>query len=168
MKLLTFKGGIHPNAEKQFSSGEAIRQILPGKTVVYPLSKHIGAPSAASVKVGERVLVGQKIADAGGFVGETVHSSVSGKVKAIEPRLSDNGSKVPSIVIENDGLYEVAEGVGQDRSTDSLAPAEILDIIKNAGIIGMGGAGFPLHVKLSPKKPENIKALRQIDWVKWD
>lgn len=157
MKILTFIGGIHPNAKKQFSSGEAIRQILPGKTLVFPLSKHIGAPSAASVSVGERVLVGQKIADAGGFVGEVIHSSVSGKVKAIEPRLSDNGSKVPSIVIENDGLYEVFEGVGTDRSVDDLSSAQILDAIKCAGVIGMGGAGFPLHVKLSPKKPENIK-----------
>jgi len=157
MKTSSFRGGIHPADKKSLSNSEPIRQAQAGKTLVFPLSRHIGAPSAPCVKVGARVLVGEKIADAGGFVGECVHSSVSGTVKAIEPRTSDNGSKMLSIVVENDGLYEKAEGVGVQRDPAKMTPEEILGAIRDAGIIGMGGAGFPLAVKLSPKKPENIK-----------
>ncbi len=157
IKVLTFRGGIHPKGEKQLACGKPIRRIEPGKTLVFPLTKHIGAPSSACVAAGDRVLAGQKIADAGGFVGEVVHSSVSGKVKAIEVRKTDNGQVIPSVVIENDGLYETAEGVGQERSIDEVSKEDIVGILRDAGVVGMGGAGFPLHVKLSPKKPENIK-----------
>jgi len=157
MKTSTFWGGIHPAGRKELSSASAIATASAGKTVIYPLTKHIGAPSVACVAVGERVLVGQKIAEAGGFVSEAIHSAVSGKVKATEPRMSDSGAKVPSIVIENDGQYEAVEGLGATRELDGMSREEILNAIKGAGIIGMGGAGFPLAVKLMPKKPENVK-----------
>lgn len=157
MKIPTFIGGIHPAAKKELASGSPIRKAEPGKTLVFPLSKHIGAPSTPCVKPGDRVLVGSRIAEPGGFVSEAIHSSVSGKVKAIEPRISDNGAKINSIIIENDGLYEKAEGVGRERKLEELDAGEILEAVKSAGIIGMGGAGFPLAVKLTPKVPEGIK-----------
>ncbi len=159
MKTPTFRGGIHPPAQKTLSEGEPIRQAFAGGILVFPMTKHIGAPSVPCVKPGDEVLVGQKIAEAGGFVGECIHSSVSGRVKAIEPRMSDNGAKVPSVVIENDGLYRMAEGVGEERDPAALKPDEIRAIVREAGIIGMGGAGFPLSVKLTPKYPENIRCV---------
>jgi len=157
MKIPTFTGGIHPAAKKELAKDKPIGKAEPGKLLVFPLSRHIGAPSVPAVKPGDRVLVGMKIAEPGGFVGEAIHSSVSGKVKSIEPYISDNGAKLNSIIVENDGLYEKAEGVGAERKLEELSAADILEAVKSAGIIGMGGAGFPLAVKLSPKVPETVK-----------
>ena len=112
MKIRSFLGGIHPNANKTLTRDKEIVSIAGSKIHVFPLSKHIGAPSVPEVAVGERVLVGQLIAKAGGFVGENIHSSVSGKVKAIEARPTDNGTKILSIVVENDELNETVEGFG--------------------------------------------------------
>jgi len=124
--------------------------------MVYPLSQHIGAPAKAIVKVGDEVLVGQKIAEAGGFISAVVVSSVSGKVKKIEPRVTAGGAKSISIVIENDGLYTAVEGVGEDRDATKLSKQEIRDIVREAGIVGLGGAGFPTNVKLTPKDESKI------------
>lgn len=117
--------------------------------MVYPLSQHIGAPAVPVVAKGDRVLAGQKIADAGGFVSAPIHSSVSGTVKSIEPRLTSTGSMVKSIVIENDRQYEEAEFV--PAALEDLSREEILKRIREGGVVGMGGAGFPTHVKLSPR-----------------
>lgn len=106
MKAATFKGGIHPYTGKELSKDSPIKEALPTKDLVFPMSQHIGAPAKPVVAVGDRVLVGQKIAEAGGFVSADICCSVSGKVKAIEPRLVVNGSMVMSIVVENDGAYE--------------------------------------------------------------
>ena len=113
--------------------------------MVYPLSQHIGAPAKPVVKKGDRVLVGQLIAEAGGFVSANIHSAVSGTVKVIENRLTASGSKVNSIVIENDGLFEEADFAANanDKPLDELTKEEILDAVKAAGVVGMGGAGFP-------------------------
>jgi electron transport complex, RnfABCDGE type, C subunit len=124
--------------------------------MVYPLSQHIGAPAKAIVKVGDEVLVGQKIAEAGGFISAVVVSSVSGKVKKIEPRVTAGGVKSISIVIENDGLYTAVEGLGEDRDATKLSKQEIRDIVREAGIVGLGGAGFPTNVKLTPKDESKI------------
>lgn len=124
--------------------------------MVYPLSQHIGAPAKAIVKVGDEVLVGQKIAEAGGFISAVVVSSVSGKVKKIEPRVTAGGAKSISIVIENDGLYTAVEGLGEDRDATKLSKQEIRDIVREAGIVGLGGAGFPTNVKLTPKDESKI------------
>ena len=124
--------------------------------MVYPLSQHIGAPAKAIVKVGDEVLVGQKIAEAGGFISAVVVSSVSGKVKKIEPRVTAGGAKSISIVIENDGLYTAVEGLGEDRDVAKLSKQEIRDIVREAGIVGLGGAGFPTNVKLTPKDESKI------------
>ena len=100
------KGGIHPAEGKDLSKDKAIEEFLPKQEAVYPLSQHIGAPATPLVKKGDKVLVGQKIAEASGFVSANIHSGVSGTVKAIELRMTVSGSKVESIVIDNDGLFE--------------------------------------------------------------
>lgn len=100
--------------------------------------------------------MGQKIAEAGGFISANVICSVSGTVKGIEPRLAANGSMVPSIIVENDGEYKAVEGFGAKRDYKALSKQEIRDIVKEAGIVGMGGAGFPTNVKLTPKNEEEI------------
>ncbi len=156
MAKLTFVGGIHPYDGKELSKDKPIKEILPKGELVYPLSQHIGAPANPIVAKGDRVLVGQKIAEAGGFVSAPVYASVSGTVKAIEPRRVVTGDSIMSIIVENDGLYEDV-GFYPVAPIDKLTKEEILDAVKEAGIVGMGGAGFPTHVKLSPKEPENIE-----------
>ena len=130
-------------------------ELLPKGDLVYPLSQHIGAPAIAVVKKGDHVLKGQKIAEAGGFVSAPIYASVSGTVKAIEKRLNPTGSSVDCIVIENDGAYEEAEKLPV-KTIGEMSRDEILNTIAEAGIVGMGGAGFPTRVKLSPKEPDKI------------
>lgn len=156
MAKLTFVGGIHPYDGKDLSKDKPIQDVLPGSEMVYPLSQHIGAPAKAVVAKGDRVLTGQKIAEAGGFVSANIYASASGKVKALEPRRVASGDMVMSIVVENDGLYEDV-GFTARSSLDGMKREDIIGIIKEAGIVGMGGAGFPTHVKLSPKEPEKIE-----------
>lgn len=153
---LTFKGGIHPYEGKELTMDKDVIEYLPKGDVVYPLSQHIGKPAKAIVKKGDHVLAGDLIAEADGFVSANIHASVSGIVKVIEPRLTSSGSKVESIVIENDGLYESKEFVPNDKKISEYSKEEIIGAIKDAGIVGMGGAGFPTHVKLSPKEPDKI------------
>ena len=155
MGLLTFKGGIHPYDGKELSKNCPIEKYLPKGEMVYPLSQHIGAPAVPVVEKGDRVLAGQKIAEAGGFVSSPIHASVSGTVKGIEPRLTATGTMVKSIIIENDQQYEETEFT--PAALETLTPEEILKRIQEGGVVGMGGAGFPTHVKLAPKEPEKIE-----------
>ncbi|MGN0421062.1 MAG: electron transport complex subunit RsxC [Acetatifactor sp.] len=155
MAKLTFVGGIHPFDGKSLTKKKRIKDILPTGDLVYPLSQHIGAPAKAVVKKGDHVLAGQVLAESGGFVSAPILSSVSGTVKAIEPRRVVTGDLVMSIVVENDGKYEDV-GFAPKANVDKLSKQEILDLIRDAGIVGMGGAGFPTHVKLSPKDPDGI------------
>lgn len=155
MGLGTFKGGVHPYDGKELSKDKPIQEVLPKGDMVYPLSQHIGAPATPLVAVGDTVLKGQKIAEAGGFVSAPIYASASGTVKAIEPRRVVVGDMVNSIVVENDGEFRSVEFTPvEDVAT--LSKEEIIGKIKEAGIVGMGGAGFPTHVKLSPKEPEKI------------
>lgn len=155
MLRFTFRGGIHPDDGKAMSKDKPIREVLPKGELVYPLSQHIGAPAKAIVAKGDHVLAGQKIAEAGGFVSANIFASVSGTVKAIEERLGVAGGMQESIVIENDGLYEEVE-FSPERKLADISGKEIIEIIKEAGIVGMGGAGFPTHVKYMPKDPSAI------------
>lgn len=155
MGLLTFKGGLHPYDGKELSKDKPITEYLPQGELVYPLSQHIGAPAVACVKKGDRVLVGQKIAEAGGFVSANIYSSVSGTVKKIEPRMTVSGNKVNSVVVENDGEYETVSFQPVTEKTNEA----IINAVKEAGIVGLGGAGFPTHVKLSPKEPDKIDTI---------
>lgn len=158
MKRKTFKGGAHPYDGKKMSRECPIEILNPGDTLVYPLSQHIGAMAKPLVKAGDRVLVGQKIAEKGGFISANIHSSVSGTVKAIEKRLVATGGMVDSIIVENDGVYEEAAPIFSGNP-DELSKDEIIKIIEEAGIVGMGGAGFPTNVKLSPKNADIIDSI---------
>lgn len=155
MSILTFKGGVHPYEGKELSKANAIKKLLPEGDVVIPLSQHIGAPAKACIAVGDRVLVGQKIGEAAGFISANVHSSVSGTVKKIEPHLVAGGSMVQCVVIENDGEYE--EFPWELKEYEEMTKEEKREAIKEAGIVGMGGAGFPTNVKLSPKNEDDIE-----------
>lgn len=158
MKRKTFKGGAHPYDGKKMSRECPIEILNPGDTLVYPLSQHIGAMAKPLVKAGDRVLVGQKIAEKGGFISANIHSSVSGTVNAIEKRLVATGGMVDSIIVENDGMYEEAAPIFSGNP-DELSKDEIIKIIEEAGIVGMGGAGFPTNVKLSPKNADIIDSI---------
>ncbi len=155
MAKLTFNGGIHPYDGKDLSKDKPIKAVLPKGDLVYPLSQHIGAPAKPIVEKGDHVLTGQKIAEAGGFVSAPIYATVSGTVKAIEPRRVVTGDSVMSIIIENDGLYEEVE-YPERKPLEEMTREEIIECVKEAGIVGMGGAGFPTFIKLSPKEPEKI------------
>ena len=136
MAKLTFTGGIHTYDGKELSKDKPIIDILPTGDLVYPLSQHIGAPAVPIVKKGDYVLTGQKIAEAGGFVSAPIYATVSGTVKAIEPRRVVTGDSINSIVIENDGKYDEVEYQAVE-SADTLSKEEIIERIKEAGIVGM-------------------------------
>ena len=157
MKKVTFQGGVHPSDQKAFSRDIPFSVYEPKGDMVYPLSQHIGAPANPVVKKGDEVLAGQIIAEAGGFVSANIISSCSGKVKSIEKRMTATGAKVQSIVIENDGQFRTVEGIGTEVDYRTLTKDEILGKIKAAGIVGLGGAGFPTHVKLAPKNADEIQ-----------
>lgn len=156
MEIKTFHGGVHPAEHKELSKESPLTQLLPKGELVYMTNQHIGKPASSVVKKGDRVLAGQIIAEAGGFVSANIVSSVSGTVKAVEPRKNASGGSAMAIVVENDGEYTLAEGVGVECDTNGLTGQEILSKVQKAGIVGMGGAGFPTHVKLTVKTPEKI------------
>lgn len=152
----TFKGGTHPYEGKELSMDNPIQVVMPKDELVFPMSQHIGAPAKPTVSVGDTVKMGQIIGEAGGFISANIVSSVSGKVTKIEQRLTGSGAKANCVVIENDGEYEAVEGFGEERDYTALSKEEIRQIIKDAGIVGMGGAGFPTNVKVTPKNEDQI------------
>ena len=146
-------GGVHPVEGKEPTEAKALVKFPAPKTAVFPLSMHLGAPATAIVAVGDHVDVGQKIAEASGFISAPVHSSISGTVVAIEDRPHASRGTCPAIVIENDFKDTLHASVKPNKPLEELTPAEIIQIVKDAGIVGMGGAGFPTYVKLNPGKP---------------
>ena len=157
MKRNAFRGGIHPYDGKELSKDKPVRVLLPEGELVFPVSQHIGAPAKPVVKKGDHVLTGQILAEAQGAVSAHVISSVSGTVKAVEPRMTASGSRVLSVVVESDGMFETVPGFDEKCDISSLTKEEIREKIRGAGIVGMGGAGFPTHVKLAPKDDEAIE-----------
>ncbi len=144
-----FYGGVHPAEHKELAEHKAIVSLSKAPAqVVIPMSMHIGAPCKPLVEKGDAVTVGQKIGEIAGL-GAPIHASVSGTVVAVEPRPNTNGGKVLSVVIENDFQDTLCPDCKPRENVDALTPTEIVDIVKEAGITGMGGAGFPTHVKLS-------------------
>lgn len=146
----SFFGGIHPKENKWYACDKAVQEFPEPDLVVIPMSQHIGAPCLPLVKKGETVTVGQKIGDNQGLC-VPVHASVSGTVKAVELRPHSNGTMVQSVVIENDHQKTLCPEI-QSRSkeqVDALTSEELMGIIRESGIVGMGGATFPTHVKLS-------------------
>lgn len=159
MNTLTFPRGIHPHDEKEHTADKAIDYILPkvGTHMVFPMSQHLGAPATPIVNVGDYVLLGDKIGEASGFVSSPIHSSVSGTVLAIENRLTSQGNLCLSVVIENDGEYKESPTINGEFDYNKMSNEEILEKIKDYGIVGLGGAGFPTHIKLNPPKDKNIE-----------
>ena len=146
----TFKGGVHPPENKELTEHKPIEVLPPPEKVVIPVQQHIGAPSEPVVKVGDTVKIGDRLTEPTGFVSVPVHATVSGTVKAIEPRPHPLGTEVLSIVIEADGEDAWSDAVQDDPNYESLSADEMRQRIRDAGLAGMGGATFPTHVKLSP------------------
>jgi electron transport complex protein RnfC len=156
--IYTFKRGIHPNEQKQYTENVPINYFLPpvGSEIIFPLVMHLGAPCKPLVEKGQKVLVGEKIGDSDAFVCAPIHSSVSGIVKDIRPHLTVVGTIVESIIVENDGELKEHESIKLRDGYDDLSGQEIVKIIREAGIVGLGGAGFPTHVKFSPPPGKKI------------
>lgn len=149
-----YYGGVHPSERKEMSEHAELLRFPEPDVVVIPLSMHAGKPAAPLVKEGDRVRVGQKIGEQAGFISAPVHASVSGTVLAVEERRHPVlGPGVLSVVIQNDKLGTVDESVQPHGDLEALSPEEIVEIVKDKGIVGMGGAGFPAYVKLQPPKP---------------
>jgi H+/Na+-translocating ferredoxin:NAD+ oxidoreductase subunit C len=149
--LKTFAGGIHPPGHKSLAKDCAISDFPMPDRVVLPMSQHIGAPCKPIVKKGDRVLTGQMVGEPQGFVSAPIFSSITGNVVAVEPCASAvTGAKGMAVIIERDGDEEWAEGKNIEQDTASLDADAIKARISEAGIVGMGGATFPTHVKLSP------------------
>lgn len=157
MSLLTFKGGIHPSDHKCATNQKPIRILSPGERLYFPLQQHIGAPITPLVKVGDSVKLGQKLADSDSFMSVPLHASVSGTVKDIGLYLYPTGLKMPTIVVDNDGQDTLDDTIVPPPTPEKLPPEQIRKRIREAGIVGMGGAGFPTHVKLSPPAEKKIE-----------
>ena len=158
MRLKTFRGGIHPPKNK-LTALDAIRPMTIPQVVVIPLQQHVGAPCQPLVKVGDLVKMGQKIGESKAFVSAPVHASVSGKVKAIGLVDGALGKKSMAITIENDYQDTPDESVSGPKNLDNMTPEDIRNMVREAGIVGLGGAGFPTSVKLSPPSDKNIEML---------
>jgi electron transport complex protein RnfC len=155
-RFKSFSGGIHPPDYKLFTRNKPIEKLPLPPLVICPLSQHIGATCIPFVNVGDHVKTGQLIGKAEGFVSAPVHASLSGKVTAIEPSPHPLGKPVMAIIIESDGKDEWIKGAGEKKNLSALKPEDIIDSIRNAGIVGLGGATFPTAVKLSPPKEKKI------------
>jgi len=153
----TFRGGIHPPENKTLTENREIERLTPKGELVYPMSQHLGVPCSPIVKKGDRVLVGQKIADSDAFVSAPILSSVSGTVKETGMRMTISGAIETCVTVESDGRFEYAVELLPHKSFKNLEPSECIRIIREAGIVGMGGATFPTHVKLSPPPDRKIK-----------
>ena len=141
-----FYGGVHPNDKKSLSSGQALQRLEKPKQVILPMSQHIGVAATPLVSVGDIVKKGQKIGDGEGLC-VPVHASVSGKVIAIEPRRHPRGDKVLSVIIENDFKNTLDESMTAYEDYSKLSNDDIISIIREAGIVGMGGATFATSIK---------------------
>ncbi len=158
MNVLSFPRGIHPHDEKEHTNEFAIKDIFPdkGAQLVYPMSQHLGAPATPIVSVGDYVKVGQKIAEASAFVSSPIHASVSGNVVAIEKRATSGGTVAMCVVVENDDEYSEIDTINGNVDYTKLSKEEILEKVKDYGIVGLGGAGFPTHIKLNPPEDKKI------------
>jgi len=150
-----FKGGVHPPYSKEGTRDREIRKAALPKIVRLPLQQHIGAPANPVVKLGDHVKTGQLVAEPGGYVSAAIHSSVSGKITAIRPFPHPLGSRMPAIEIESDGWDTLSEDMPPVGDHLSLSPEQIVEAVHRAGIVGLGGAAFPTHVKLKP--PQNVR-----------
>jgi len=156
MQAKTFKQGIHPCYNKEATASKSLKKVQTPDEVVIPLQQHIGAPCEALVEVGDKVQVGQKIGDSESFVSAPVHASVSGEVTAVGPVMTSDGSDTLAVTIASDGQNTLHESVKPKGDVESLSPDELRNIVREAGIVGLGGATFPTHVKVSVPKDKNV------------
>ncbi|MBS3764566.1 MAG: RnfABCDGE type electron transport complex subunit C, partial [Planctomycetes bacterium] len=156
---LTFpRGGIHPGGSKDRTKDKELIASEPPAVVEVPMVQHIGAPAKPVVDRKDEVKKGQLIGEAQGFISANVHAPLSGKVKKIANRIHNpTGKPVPAVIIENDGEEEWAEGCNEKQSPEQMSPEELVDQVQQSGIVGMGGATFPSHVKLSPPEDKPIE-----------
>lgn len=156
MEAKTFEQGIHPCYNKEATASKSLKHAQLPEEVVIPLAQHIGAPCDPLVEVGDKVKVGQKIGDSNSFVSAPVHASISGEVTNISPVTTADGSENLAITIASDGQDTLHESVKPKRNLDSLSPQELRNIVREAGIVGLGGATFPSHVKVSIPEDKNV------------
>src|SRR3990172_9033938 len=155
----TFTGGVHPAGNKELTAHKpAVHAAIPTRVII-PLSQHIGAPTKPVVVIGQEVKKGEKIGETTGFVSAPVHAAISGKVVAIGNFPHSLGMDVTSVVIESDGRDEWVSGLKETPDYEVLNPDELKKMVQEAGIVGMGGATFPTHVKLSPPKEKPIDVI---------
>ncbi|MDR1651125.1 MAG: electron transport complex subunit RsxC [Synergistaceae bacterium] len=157
MSFSTFRGGIHPPESKSQTEKKEIEVLDPKGALIFPMIQHLGVPCSPVVKKGDRVLVGQKIADSEAFVSAPILSSVSGTVKEIGSRMTISGAMDTCVIVESDGKFEYAAEFLPHKDFKQLDRPEIIRIIREAGLVGMGGAAFPTHVKLSPPPDKRIR-----------
>lgn len=148
---LSFKGGLHIHDHKKLSNKCETKPLPPCDEHIFPITQHVGAPLKVLVSVGDTVKVGDKIADAEEYMAVPVHSSVSGTVTKIEKHIHPSGNMVETVFVENDKEYTLSDRIKPIENIDMLSKRELLWVIRDAGIVGMGGAGFPAHVKLDSK-----------------
>lgn len=156
MELKTFAHGIHPTYYKELTRDKAVEAMPLPKQIIIPLQQHIGAPCKPTVKLKDEVRLGDIIGDSEAFVSSPVHTSISGVVKKIEPRPHPGGSWVNSIVIDANDADQTIPSPKEPREVSSLSPDDIRTAVKQAGLVGLGGAGFPTHIKLNPPKGKTI------------
>ena len=156
---LTFKGGVHAPDNKSFTNEKAIERAKEPQTVYISLQQHVGISCEPIVKIGDAVKVGQKIGESKAALSVPVHASISGVVKAITKMYTTTGVRSDCIVIESDGLNEMHESIGIKSDFEKLSKVEILEKIKEAGIVGMGGGAFPMHTKLTTSDDQSVDAI---------
>ncbi len=159
MKMKSFRGGIHPPGNKEYSEKKPIETFPLPDQVIIPLSQHLGAPCNPVVVEGELVKKGQKIGEGKGFVTAPIHASLSGKVTAIKNFPHPSGKDLPAFLIQSDGKDEWVEGLNSTENFLDLSPEEMKNKIREAGLVGMGGAAFPTMVKLSPPPEKPIDTI---------
>jgi len=152
----TFSHGIHPEENKHFTAKKPIRRLPFSPELVLPLAQHIGAPSVPLVHPGQEVVRGEPIAKAGGFVSVPLHAPATGRIKGIELMATSKGPKTPSVILEVYPGDSQEVRFFQPRDVESMSPKEIIQAVQDAGLVGLGGAAFPTHVKLSPPKGHTV------------
>ena len=162
VKLRTFRGGVHPPGNKGLSVGKETIPIPPSETLIFPLSQHTGAPCLPAVQKGDKVKRGTQIGLAEKLISSPIHSSVSGTVKSIQNHSHPVIGRFQSIVIENDKQDIAEESISPKQDTENLSSEQIIKIVRDAGIVGLGGAAFPTHVKLSPQSKSRKLIVRDL------
>lgn len=157
--LATFTGGVHPEGKKEYTRDKTIRRAKLPPRVVIPMIQHTGAPCEPVVKIGDNVKKGEVIGQIEQFITSPVHASISGKVAAIDEFTHPIVGRCKAVVIESNGSNESSFSLQEDKDPDKLSKEELLNIIKKSGIVGLGGAAFPTHVKLSPPKEKPVNSV---------